>query len=140
MSGAWDDMLRHEQAERERAAGISSVAGLAALRAGARRAGLEYGQAAPEDLRPAHDCADHDTWPCSAVNAARATERENGGDAGAIGAGNSPSPTGQQGTGERGRHGGTEHSTKDRRPGIPAARTGAGRAMPDRDAVTASGA
>jgi hypothetical protein len=74
--GAWDAMLAHEQAERERAAGISSVAGLAALRAGARRAGLEYGQAAPDDVRPQHDCADNDTWPCSAVNAARATERE----------------------------------------------------------------
>lgn len=47
--GAWDDMIQHETAERERAAGISSVAGLAALRAGARRAGLEYGQSSPED-------------------------------------------------------------------------------------------
>ncbi|HTN05269.1 hypothetical protein, partial [Agriterribacter sp.] len=46
MSGAWDDMLQYE---REHAAGISSVAGLAALRAGARRAGLEYGQSRPED-------------------------------------------------------------------------------------------
>lgn len=49
MSGAWDDMLQHEQAERERTAGISSVAGLAALRAGARRAGLEYVQSGPEE-------------------------------------------------------------------------------------------
>lgn len=47
--GAWDAMLAHEQAERERAEGISSVAGLAALRAGARRAGLEYGQTGPQD-------------------------------------------------------------------------------------------
>lgn len=46
--GAWDAMLAHEQAERERAEGISSVAGLAALRAGARRAGLEYGQTGPD--------------------------------------------------------------------------------------------
>ncbi|MGN7978099.1 hypothetical protein ACTJJ4_11020 [Microbacterium sp. 22195] len=48
-AGSWDAMLRWEQAERERAAGISSVAGLAALRAGARQAGLLLGQAPTPD-------------------------------------------------------------------------------------------
>ncbi|WP_177243877.1 hypothetical protein [Microbacterium sp. AR7-10] len=42
--GAWDAMLRWEEDERRRAEGISSTAGIAALREGARRAGLLYGQ------------------------------------------------------------------------------------------------
>ena len=56
-AGAWDAMLRWEQAERERAAGISSVAGLAALRAGARQAGLLLGQTPMPDRedRPDED-------------------------------------------------------------------------------------
>ena len=54
-AGAWDAMLRYEQAERERAAGLSSVAGLAALRAGARRAGLEFGQAPTPDRENGSD-------------------------------------------------------------------------------------